>query len=143
MTALVSTIMRSAGVRDIRTAVNGALAFSLLKDRPVDVALVDQLMDVMDGVTFTRTVRTDPESPDAFLPIVLVSGCCESGMVRRAIDAGINDVVIKPVAPKTLLTHIARTLLVPRPYVKTTSFFGPNRRRPAATPYNGSNRRND
>ncbi|MFN3076607.1 MAG: response regulator [Alphaproteobacteria bacterium] len=141
MVALITTILRSAGSRDIRTAFNGEGALELLKQRPVDVTLLDILMEGMDGIGFTLAVRRDPASIDPFLPIVAVTGCSDVVTIRRTIDAGVNAVVLKPLAPKTLLTHVARVLLAPRPFVRTKSFFGPNRRRPAVGPFKGQERR--
>ncbi|MBF0562837.1 MAG: response regulator [Alphaproteobacteria bacterium] len=141
ITALITTILRSVGARDIRNTVNGAGALSLLQERRVDIVLADYLMESMDGIEFTKAVRRNPDSVDPFLPIVMVTGFNDAGVIRRAIDAGVNTIVIKPVAPKTLLTHVARTLLMPRPFVRTKSFFGPTRRRPAPAPFRGPDRR--
>lgn len=56
---------------DVEAAPNGQVALELLQQRPVDVAVIDLMMPIMDGAEFRARVRAS----EAFarLPIVLLS----------------------------------------------------------------------
>ncbi|MBF0095267.1 MAG: response regulator [Alphaproteobacteria bacterium] len=139
---LMQAILRSAGVRNTRIVTDGASALAELKVFYADVALVDIVMDGIDGIDFTKTVRAEKKGTlDPFLPIVLVTAYNDAKTIRKAIDAGANDFIAKPLVPATMLTRVARALLAPRPFVRTNSFFGPNRRRTRTPLYHGPERR--
>ncbi|MBF0130541.1 MAG: response regulator [Alphaproteobacteria bacterium] len=141
MGVLMQAILRSAGVRNTRILTDGASALEELKVYRADLALVDVVMDGLDGLEFAKIVRNDKKSEDPFLPIILVSAYNDVKTIRAAIDAGANDFIAKPLVPATLLTRVARALLAPRPFVRTRAFFGPNRRRTRTPLYRGEERR--
>lgn len=141
MAALIQAILRSVGVRNINIQEDSAQALHELNQYGCDVALVDIVMENIDGIAFTKAVRASKEGADPFLPIVLVSGLNDAGTARRALNAGANGLVIKPLVPASLLTHVARTLLAPKPFVRTSGFFGPSRRRTRTPAYYGHERR--
>ena len=49
--------------------------------------------------------------------------------VMQARDAGINEFIAKPVSVKTMISRLSSIIEHPRPYVRTTVYFGPCRRR--------------
>ena len=138
---LMQTILRSTGIRNINIAHSGSSALTLLKDFCPDIAIVDVIMDGIDGIEFTKTVRSDRNGLDIFLPIILVSASTDMATIRKAISAGANDFVTKPLAPANLLVRVSRALLKPRLFIRSSTFFGPDRRRVKPPPYNGIERR--
>jgi two-component system chemotaxis response regulator CheY len=76
-------------------AGDGAEALQLLEDgaRP-DVALVDWNMPVMDGLTFIKRCRANPEYRD--LVLMMVTTESEQSQIVRALAAGAHEYVIKP-----------------------------------------------
>jgi two-component system, chemotaxis family, chemotaxis protein CheY len=76
-------------------AGDGAEALQLLEDgvRP-DVALVDWNMPVMDGLTFIKRCRANPEYRDLLLMMVTTES--EQSQIVRALAAGAHEYVIKP-----------------------------------------------
>lgn len=57
---------------DVLTALNGKEALALLKERHVDLAIVDVHMPVMDGAELIRSVRRDPSLQA--LPVIVQTG---------------------------------------------------------------------
>jgi two-component system chemotaxis response regulator CheY len=76
-------------------ASDGAEALQLLEDgaRP-DVALVDWNMPVMDGLTFIKRCRANPDYSDLILMMVTTES--EQSQVARALAAGAHEYVVKP-----------------------------------------------
>jgi len=85
-------------------------------------------------------VRTDPESPDQFVPIIMLSGHTEKARVMQARDAGITEFMAKPIAARALYARMVAVIEHPRTFVKTASYFGPDRRR-QDMPFPGPDRR--
>ncbi len=141
MRAITSAILQSAGVRNIRDVSDGALALNVLRDHSIDLAIVDFNMFPLDGVEFTRLVRNSPDSPNPYLPIIMMTGHSEKSRVYEARDAGVTEFVVKPITAKAILDRIQAVIFRPRPFVKTDSYFGPDRRRTAAAGYSGPFRR--
>ena len=64
-------------------------------------------------------------------------------MCAKARDAGINEFIAKPVSVKTMMSRLVAVIEHPRPYVRTTVYFGPCRRRRSAEEYRGPERRSE
>ncbi|GAB3126945.1 response regulator [Novispirillum itersonii] len=137
---LLVSVLASMGCRMIEEAADGADALKALGHFPADIALVDWHMAPMDGLDFTRVVRTSPDSPNPHLPILMLSGHTELRLVLEARDAGVHEFIAKPISAKTLQTRLQATLLSPRPFVRSGSYFGPDRRR-RQVPLKGPDRR--
>lgn len=132
MRAIVATVLKDLGVRQIAEAEDGSAALAKLKQRSVDVAIVDYLMRPMDGIDFARMVRAAPETQ--LLPIIMMTGHAEKALVRDARDAGINEFLVKPVTAKSVIDRLNAVIFKPRPFIRAKSYVGPNRRRFASEP---------
>lgn len=134
---IVKGILRSLGVHSIRETDNGADALKILSHFPADIIFCDWNMDPLDGLEFTRLVRTASDSPNPYVPIIMVTAHNEFLRVIRARDAGINEYLVKPVTPNSLYARICSVIDNPRPYIRSfgkQSYFGPTRRRQAIAP---------
>jgi CheY-like chemotaxis protein len=64
MRSIAAAVLQSAGVRTVLEAADGAAGLEILRDPSlsVDLAIVDFNMSPLDGVEFTRLVRTSPDT---------------------------------------------------------------------------------
>ena len=141
MRAIVSAMLKSLGVGRLSEADDGMRAIRIIEESPVDIAIVDFKMQPMDGVEFTRHIRLHEKSPAPYLPIIMMTGHSEQARVTEARDAGVTEFVAKPVVIQALIRRIEAVILKPRAFVKTASFFGPDRRRTFVLGYAGPYRR--
>lgn len=141
MRSIVSTMLHSFGIRMIREAKDGAEAVEVLRRWPADLAICDFLMEPTDGVAFTREVRMAPDSPNPYLPVVMLTGHSELTRVTDARDAGVTEFVVKPLTAKALVDRINAVIFRPRPFIRTATYFGPDRRRRDDPFYSGPRRR--
>jgi len=141
MRAIATAVLQSANIRNVFEAADGAEAFKLLRDRPIDLAIVDFNMFPLDGVEFTRLVRNSADSPNIYLPIIMMTGHAEKRRVTEARDAGVTEFVVKPITAKAVLDRINAVIFHPRPFVRTDTYFGPCRRRRDVEGYEGPFRR--
>lgn len=70
-----------------------------------DMILVDWNMPNMDGLTLVNHIR----AKDKRTPLVMVTTEAEKTRVIEAIKAGVNNYVIKPFTPDTLMEKIKQT----------------------------------
>ena len=128
MRAIVMTVLAGVGVRHIRETRDGGEALEALRDWPADLAIVDFQMFPLDGVEFTRMVRTAPDSKNPYLPIIMMTGHSERTRVMEARDAGVTEFVAKPLTAKSVLERIQAVIYHPRPVRARGQLF---RTRPA------------
>lgn len=137
---IVSEILKSTGMRDIRQADDGGEAFKLVCERAPDFLILDLEMPY-DGIKTLRQVRTAPVCPDHRLPVIIMTAYATPSRLAMVRDAGVTAVVSKPLTSAKLLGHIQAILLHPRPFVELPSYVGPDRRRLLAKSYAGPFRR--
>ena len=140
MRALVKTILHSLGSRLVAEAGDGADAFKELRLFPADIIICDWNMSPLDGLDFVRLVRTAKDSPNPLVPIVMLTGHTEMARVIEARDAGVHEFLAKPISAKGLYFKIRSIVDSQRPFLRTSSFFGPDRRR-NKTVFKGKERR--
>jgi two-component system chemotaxis response regulator CheY len=143
MRSLLRALLNSAGIREISEATNGSAALTVLREKKCDLVLSDLAMKPMDGLEFSRTVRTAGNSPNPFVPIIMITGHTEKHQVEAARDAGITEFLIKPITAQSLFSRIAEIVERPRAFVRCESYFGPDRRRRNIESYTGPWRRHD
>jgi len=143
MRKLVITILQAFGVNQILEAENADRAWASLRDSNPDVIILDWVMEGMSGLDLIRMIRTNPQAPNPFVPVIMLTGHTSLDHVNQARDAGVNEFIAKPVSVKTMMSRLVAVIEHPRPYVRTASFFGPCRRRRATGEYHGPERRND
>ena len=104
MRAMLRKVLERAGVNSVRDAASGANALNLLRQHTAQLILVDQTMPEMDGLTLVERVRADPSCTDT--RIVMLTGRADAAHAEAARKAGVDAVLVKPVAPSELLAAI-------------------------------------
>ncbi len=75
------------------------------------------------------------------MPIILLTGHTERRRVQEARDAGVSEILVKPVTAHDLQTRIETILKRPRPFIYHRSYCGPCRRLWHDPDYGGLERR--
>jgi CheY-like chemotaxis protein len=94
---------------EIRTAIDALHALEVLTSFRPSLVLMDVQMPGMDGLELTRRLKADPSTRDAI--IVAVTAYAMKGDEQRAIDAGCDGYITKPVDTRTLATTVANFLM--------------------------------
>ena len=88
MRKLVVTILQAFGVSQIFEAENGERGWQSIRENNPDICVLDWMMEGMSGLDLTQKIRTDPNSINPFLPVILLTGHTSLDQVRQARDAG-------------------------------------------------------
>lgn len=91
---------------EVHEAEHGAAGLDQL-DRlgPVDLALVDWNMPVLDGLAFVKAVRAQPAYERTVL--MMVTSESDPAAIARALMAGADEYAIKPVTAETLAEKLS------------------------------------
>ncbi len=103
---LTKTILEAVKVAEIAEVGSASEALERLPTFSPHVILSDWRMDEMDGLDFVAKLRADGST----LPVVMMTGYADDDFERRARDAGVDELLEKPVTPKNVITGIARAL---------------------------------
>jgi CheY-like chemotaxis protein len=140
MRAIVATLLHAVGVAEIRQAVDGADARTMLRQWRPDLIVVDQNMQPVSGTEFARALRRTSEG--AFdTPIIMLTAHTERAIVEAARDAGIDEILAKPISAKALLQRLHAITHERRSFVRSADYVGPDRRRRSSKNYLGPRRR--
>jgi CheY-like chemotaxis protein len=141
MTNITKTILRGFGVKEIFDVASAAAAFDFVRETNVDIVITDYAMEPVDGCKLTRPLRTAEDSPNHYVPIIMLTAYAEKSRVEAARDAGVTEFCAKPITPSDLYRKVCSVVNTPRSFVRTSVYFGPDRRRRKAGPYQGEERR--
>ncbi len=137
MIKIVKTILKGFGVATFFEATDAADAFDLVRTNGPDIIIVDYQMNLLDGVDFVRLVRTGQDVSNPYVPIIMLTAYSERKRVLAARDAGITEFCCKPVTAEELYKKFCSIINSPRQFVRTSSYFGPDRRRHDDTQFGG------
>jgi DNA-binding response OmpR family regulator len=90
---------------DVFEASNGEDALDQFRRAPIDVVLIDIMLPGIDGFEVCRSIRRNSD-----VPIIMVTARDDTHDVVAGLEAGADDYLTKPFAPKELSARI-RALL--------------------------------
>ncbi|EKV27662.1 hemerythrin-like protein [Caenispirillum salinarum AK4] len=130
--SLLRSLLNTLGVTHIHEAKSGHEALDMMANFPVDVVLVDDGMKPMDGISFTKAVRSGKHGVNPkTLVILMPSNEITKDYLLRATQSGVHDLVVKPLAAKTVRGRIERHLRQPLPFRQMGDMLIPVRQPPA------------
>lgn len=95
----------------VLTATSGVEALAIIDSQQPDLVLLDVIMPGMDGYEVCRRLRESP--PTSMLPVVMVTAAQEHEKVR-AIEAGADDFITKPLNASELVARVRSLLRIKR-----------------------------
>ena len=139
--AIMHRLLVSEGVHQMHEATDGEAGLKALQKHHIDIVISDLVMTPMNGLEFTRRVRSLDNEAKSMVPIIMVTSYPEREHVKRAREVGVTEFLVKPITPAHLFGRLADVLERPRAFVRTPTYFGPDRRRKTIENYKGPRRR--
>jgi hypothetical protein len=96
----------------VKIAANGALGVEVARGGEFDAILMDCQMPVMDGYEATRQIRSS-EPSGRRTPIIALTASVFAEDHAKCIEAGMDDLLLKPFRPEQLYDIVRRWTLQP------------------------------
>ncbi|GGY37228.1 response regulator transcription factor [Streptomyces djakartensis] len=87
---------------------DGLAALRVVRDQPLDLALLDIRMPGLSGLDVCRELRSAPGT--ASLPVILITARSQEGDVELGFAAGADDYIVKPFSPRELSSRVNAVL---------------------------------
>jgi two-component system, chemotaxis family, chemotaxis protein CheY len=107
---LVLSMLLGFGSREVYESENGVEAFELARTAMPNIIITDLVMPIFDGLRFIKMVK-DVQSPVQKTPIIVLSGYLTKAAALMVRNSGADELLVKPVSPKSLYEHIVRIVL--------------------------------
>jgi len=98
---------------DLRTAADGEQTLKQVADWHPDLILLDVMMPRISGFEVCKRLRANPTTRD--VTVLMVTALDQPSDVERAVDAGTDDFLSKPINKSELLLRV-RSMLRARQY---------------------------
>lgn len=132
MRTILLSVIRALGFPNIKLADDGSEARQMLASVRPDLIICNLNFPASDGLDFANWLRNDAENPFTAVPIIMVSGDTEERSVKACLEAGVNQLLAKPVTGKAMANRIHRVIMDERPFVREPGYAGPQRTATAA-----------
>ncbi len=139
---LFRNILQSFGFTNILIAHDGYTGVQMLRENPIDLIITDWEFKLctdmpihdgrtpnLSGVDFVTRLRRAASSPDPFIPVIMFIHDATRDNLAKARDAGVNEVLMKPLRARELCDRTMAIIENPRVFVTADNYRGPCRRR--------------
>lgn len=93
---------------DVLTAENGREALEVLELEKPHLIICDVMMPEMDGYTFVKHVRENPET--SWIPVLFLSAKGQSQDKVKGLNTGADVYMVKPFEPEELVAQVESSL---------------------------------
>ncbi|HEY9851319.1 MAG TPA: response regulator transcription factor [Leptolyngbyaceae cyanobacterium] len=93
---------------DVLTAENGREALEVLEVEKPHLIICDVMMPEMDGYTFVKHVRENPET--SWIPVLFLSAKGQSQDKVKGLNTGADVYMVKPFEPEELVAQVESSL---------------------------------
>lgn len=121
--AILRSMISSFRVKRLRVYDRADDALKDMMVDPPSVVVTDWRMRPVSGQRFTRLVRSSSMEPLCFVPIVVVTSGVTLSIIDKAFSAGVNTILVKPVAPAALRQRLDWLTRDGRPFVASGDGF--------------------
>ena len=104
MRRVIVNALNALGYEEVFAADGGDTALEIMEEENIEFLVTDWLMPGMDGIELVKHVRNNPKYQN--LPIIMLTSMTDKNNVREALNAKVDDYVIKPFTIETLKLKI-------------------------------------
>lgn len=108
MRKIEKTILGQLGIKNVDEADDGSTALPKLQANRYDVVLLDWNMPTMTGLELLKAMRADENLKN--VPVIMVTAEALKDNIVAAVQAGVNDYVVKPFTAGTLEEKLKKVL---------------------------------
>lgn len=126
---LIREVLRLLKIATIQVVGDGEAAKKVLENFSPDIIITDWAMKPMNGLEFTSWIRRNEDSPNPYVPVIMLTAHTDYARVMEAINHGVNEYLAKPISVSSLYQRLVTVIERPRLFVRAGEYIGPDRRR--------------
>lgn len=96
LSALATILSAQPDIDVVCTATNGAQAVEMARSHPVDIAVLDIRMPVLDGISAAKHIKP------LGVRVIMLTTFSDESLVQAAIEAGVDGFLLKDAQPEVL-----------------------------------------
>jgi CheY-like chemotaxis protein len=127
-TSILVQIIRGFGVKHFFKSTTVEEAQQITTGNELHLILINANLKTANAYEYVSWLRQANLQPNSFAPTILITGHTQKSNVERARDCGANVVLAKPVSPMSVLERVIWVAREKRPYVRCSTYIGPDRR---------------
>lgn len=104
MRRIIKNILREIGYNNVDEADDGSTALEKLKGGGFDFVVTDWNMPIMPGIELLKAIRQDEKLKNT--PVLMVTAEAAKENVVTAVQAGVNNYIVKPFTAAALKERI-------------------------------------
>ena len=152
---LFKKMLAEFGFSSVHLAYSAFRAVQILRENKINLVIADTELKIpknpdaqganassdeatfkLSGYDFVSRLRHSPNSPNRYIPVVMLADVLEDEQLHKARDAGVNEVLPKPLSAPELCQKLEAVIDSPRIFITASTYKGPCRRRTSqqATP---------
>ena len=140
MRRVIIQVLQTFGARMIDEVRDGDEALEVLRTNLNDIIITEWHMSPVDGIDLLKAVRAQ-DNELKFTPMIMCTSMTTHSNIIECRNAGVTEVVAKPISATALFLRIREVIVRPRPFVDASNYFGPDRRRRVDGPQDGKDKR--
>lgn len=138
----VRSALRHMGIARPELFARPKDALSHLHSQKTDVLIIDDSLADENPFECVAKLRIDQSIISRLVPVILLSDNGKPQTIMRAIKAGIDEVLVKPISERLITERVTQTIVSPRECISVPSgYVGPDRRRSVKDFMQGDERR--
>ena len=128
LSTILRTSMRREGFLDVRLFPSLQPMAEAIGEQAPDLVLIDGEIPGGDACGFIKEMREGRVGGNPFVPTIVTSWQGTESRVRKVIDSGSDDLLIKPNSPEQVLLRMGLLAHRRKPFIVTSDYIGPDRR---------------
>lgn len=129
---LLRGAMAASGYREVRECADiKAVETHVESAVPPDLLITDTKMPGGDIFEVISRMRRGEKGDNPFVPVIMLTWDANADVIRKAVGCGVDDILAAPISPADLFGRIKTLVSKRKPFVVTSDYIGPDRRRDA------------
>lgn len=126
------TILADQGYKCIRDYGSIEVVEEEVERTLPDLIVMDAMMDGGEACALAHRIRQSECGINPFVGIIMTVWQPNEAIVRRIVNSGVDDILVKPISPRRLMERISVIAYKRKPFVVTSDYIGPDRRTEAS-----------
>ena len=99
-----------------------------IKNTMPDLIVMDSIMDGGEALALASRIRAGDLGVNPFVGIIMTVRQPSQAVIRRVVNSGTDDIIVKPLSPKSMMDRISAVAYHRKPFVVTSDYIGSDRR---------------